>query len=408
MVLLKLKFIPVSLFASLIIDAVSGNCLFMTGGDELNLVDKGNKIENSISFFTSASNYESLKTIDGDKIFLKNLKVIINGDTLISEEINTRGGSTLLFRRKSYSFSLKSEVTFRHAERKETFRKFYALSLSMDKNYSSNRLAFEMLEKIRLLGLFYSFCELHINGNDEGICMVVERPEDWAMNKKNSPLIIRRGYNERIDKMQYSKIIEKSEAENYKDYFKLIYKSLNKYEGEELYKTLSQWIDLDNYMKWLSFNFIVRNGDYTDEVFLYIDPSINKFNIIPWDYDDLFLPAPHEGMHESRKILGDKLIFSSEDKLDIKIASDPYLYKIYLTRLRETLDQLPSDTIRAIFENTYAELYPYYSASEIISMSKFDSHKDTNLSKLGNDMRSLFDQLKTVYAFYINHLKSLN
>ena len=36
--------------------------------------------------------------------------------------------------------------------------------------------------------------------------MVIERPEDWAMKKKNSPLIIRRGYNHTIDKMEYSKI----------------------------------------------------------------------------------------------------------------------------------------------------------------------------------------------------------
>ena len=75
------------------------------------------------------------------------------------------------------------------------------------------------------------------------------------------------------------------------NYYKLIYKSLKKQNGEELYKTLNQWIDLDNYMKWLAFNFLVRNGDYTDEVFLYIDPEINKFKIIPWDYDDLFLPS---------------------------------------------------------------------------------------------------------------------
>ena len=371
----------------------------------LNLSDRGKTIENSISFFTTESDYESLKITDGGKISLGNSKTIINGDTLVAEEVSTRGGSTLLFRRKSYSFSLKSQASFRHGERKETFKKFYALSLSMDKNYSSNRLAFEFLERIRLFGLFYSFSELHINGNCEGICMVIERPEDWAMKKKDSPLIIRRGYNESIDKMEYSKILEKSEAENFANYFKLIYKSLKKHEGEDLYKTLSQWIDLDNYMKWLAFNFLVHNGDYTDEVFLYIDPAINKFKIVPWDYDDLFLPAPHEGINKSRKILGDKLLFSSEDQLDIKIASDPYLYKIYLIQLKEVLELLPDETLKEVFENTYAELFPYYSDQEIISMSKFDSHKETNLSKLENDMRSLFNQLKQGNSFLSNYLK---
>ena len=404
--LLNLKFVLPLLTLPLLTGVGSVRCSIIPDKNELNLTDKSNTIENSISFFTTESDYESLKVTDGGKVSLGNSIAIINGDTLLADDISTRGGSTLLFRRKSYSFSLKSEASFRHGERKETFKKFYALSLSMDKNYCSNRLAFELLERIRLFGLFYSFSELHINGNCEGIIMVIERPEDWAIKKKNSPMIIRRGYNENIDKIEYSKIVEKAEAENFANYFKLIYKSLKKHEGEDLYETLSQWIDLENYMEWLAFNFLARNGDYTDEAFLYIDPAVNKFKIIPWDYDDLFEPSPHEGNAKSRKILGDKLIFSSEDKLDIIIANDPYLYKIYLVQLKEVLEQLPDETLKEVFENTYAELYPYYSNNEIISMSGYDSHKGTSLDKLETDMKSLFDQLKITYSYYLNFLES--
>jgi spore coat protein H len=402
---LKIRFLLSLLSLTLLTGFGSVRCLVIPDENELNLTDRGKTIENSIGFFIRESDYKSLKTTEGRKISMRNSKIIINGDTLLAEEINTRGGSSLLFRRKSYSFTLKSGASFRYGERKETFRKFYALSLSMDKNYCNNRLAYEMLKKIGLFDLFYSFTELHINGESEGICMLIERPEDWAIKKKNSPLIIRRGYNHTIDKMEYNKILEKSSAEIYSNYFKLIYRSLKKYDGEELYKKLSQWIDLDTYMNWLAFNFLVRNGDYTDELFLYIDPAINKFKIIPWDYDDLFLPAPHEGREESRKILGDKLLFSSEDLLDQKIAADPYLYKIYLTHLKEILLQLPAETLKEDFENTYAELYPYYSDNELISMSKFDSHKETNLSRLENNLRLLFNQLKMQYSFYLDYLK---
>jgi spore coat protein H len=408
MLLIKLK-LPITVFVViLLILTRSGENLFSTGPDELNLCDRGDIINNSISFFTTASEYNSLKPTDGVKISLVNCKTIINGDTLLAEGISTRGGSTLLFRRKSYSFSLSSPASFRHGERKEKLKKFYAVSLSMDKNYRSNHLAFEMMNKTGLFDLFNSYGQLHINGKCEGICMVIERPEDWAIGKKNSPFIIRRGYNHLIDKMEYSKVSERSEVENYADYFNLIYSSLKKHNGEDLYKTLNQWIDLDNYMKWLAFNFLVRNGDYTDEVFLYIDPTINKFRIIPWDYDDLFLPYPHEGKEKSRRILGDRMIFSSEDQLDIKIATDPYLYKIYLVQLKELLEQLPAETLKEIFENTYAELYPYYSDNEIISMSEFDSHKGTSLSGLENDLRSLYKQLNPFYSFYLNYLKAMN
>ena len=59
-----------------------------------------------------------------------------------------------------------------------------------------------MMEKIGIFDLFYTFCELRLNGRSEGIFMVIERPEDWAIEKKNSPLIIRRGYDHKIDKIK--------------------------------------------------------------------------------------------------------------------------------------------------------------------------------------------------------------
>lgn len=376
--------------------------------DELNLTDLGRKIENSVSFNTTNSNYKNIKDTTGQKISVKATTLIINGDTLDPEEINTRGQSTLYFKRESYSFSLKSEASFRHGERTESLKKFFVLSLSMDKNYCSNRLAFEMMEASQFFDLFYSFCELQINGQSEGICMVIERPEDWAMKKKDSPLLIRRGYNNTIDKIKTGKKTERGEAKKYRSYFRQIYRSLNKYEGEELYKTLSNWLDMDVYMKWLAFNFFVRNGDYTDEVYFFVDPGIMKFSIIPWDYDDLFSATPHEGNVESRKLLGDKLFFSTEDLLDKKIVTDPYLYKIYLIQFGELMNQLSTDVLKRVFENTYADLYPYYSNNEIISKSGYDLYKDANLINLKSDMSTLYEQLIIYRNIYLKYLGSKN
>ena len=78
-------------------------------------------------------------------------------------------------------------------------KKFFVLGLSMDRNYCNNRLAFEMMEESGLFHLFYTFCELKINGQTQGICMVVERPEDWALKEEKSIFLIRRGYNNKID-----------------------------------------------------------------------------------------------------------------------------------------------------------------------------------------------------------------
>lgn len=375
------------------------------------LKDKGLKIENTISLYTSRAKYQALKTSQGTKILLDAGSVVINGDTVTAQAIKTRGQSTLNFRRKSLSFSLKSNASFNQGEKKESLKKFYALSLCMDKDYINNRMAFEMMEHLGIFSLFHTFCEMRINDQSEGIYLVIERPEDWAIKKKGSPIIIRRGYNQSIDKIGSDEKTGKDEIRKHCENFKLIYKYLGRYEGEELYGMISPLIDLEHYMKWLGFNFLVRNGDYTDEVHFYYDRSNNKFGIIPWDYDDLFFSAPHEGSDAKAELIGSKLLFSAEDLLDKKIANDPFFYDIYLANFQEILIHLSPEVLRKIFEKTFAELYPYYSDEAIIGMSEYDAYHSTNLEKLKNDMTGLFLKInfsRDRYLDYIARKKDLH
>ena len=377
------------------IQAISVACgqTGQTDSEQLNLIDLGNKIQNTISLDISSPDYESIKAVTGREISVNPRLLIINNDTLTAEEVSTRGQTTLFYRRKSYSFDLQSEASFHHGKKTKKFKRFYLLGLSMDRNYANNRLAFEMMETSELFHLFYAYCDLRINGQSEGVCMILERPEDWAMKRKDSPLLIRRGYNNSMDKFKAGNTADKEMIKKYRANFREIYRSLDKYEGEELYRTISAWLETDVYMKWLAFNYFIRNGDYTDEVYFFVDPGTVKFNVIPWDYDDVFSAAPHEGYEESRKITGDKLFFSAEDLLDKKIVTDPYLYKMYLVQFEELLNELSPDVLKHIFEKTYAELYPYYSNDEIISQSKYDRHKNVNLAGLKSDMSAFYDHL---------------
>ncbi len=390
------------IFLCHILIAINGkNVQAQTNDYNLFLSDSGKKIENTISLFISKSQFEAIKDTIGVKARVKPTTLIINGDTLKFVKINTRGQSTLHFLRKSFSFSIKSKAIFTHGGKTEALKKFVVLSLSMDRNYCNNRLAFEMMEASGIFGLFYSFCELHINNKSEGIHLVIERPEDWAIKKMNSPLVIRRGFNHQIKKIKSRKKIERREVKKYSGYYRQIYKCLNQQEGEELYKTLSDLLDIDEYMKWLAFNFLVRNGDFTDEVYFYYDPDIKKFRVIPWDYDDLYFPAPHEGKIENKKLLEEKFIFSAEDLLDKKIATDPSLYKTYLVNFKDLLARLSPPVLKRVFENTYAELYPYYSKEEIIKMSEYDAYTGANFKKLEIYMTVLYEKLRASRDSYL-------
>jgi spore coat protein H len=389
----------------------TGLCSYTLSGQSeyptLKLEDTGKKIENTIQIQITASEYEYLQVIPGSKMSLKVKTIIINGDSITPEDVTTRGQSTLQFRRKSLGFKLKTDASFRHGDKSMSLKKFSVLNLAMDKYYTHNRLAFGLMEKAGIFNLFYSFCELSINDRSQGIFMVIEKPEDWARNSKNSPLVIRRGYDHRIDKMATENKSDKAETNKYLDYYKQIYKALNKYEGEELYRKLTEYIDLDFYMKWLAFNFLVHNGDYSDEVFFYIDPEIKKFRIVPWDYDDIFAIQPHEGKEASKKVLGDKLLFSSEDMLDKKIASDPFLYNAYLKNMKEVLETLSVDYIKKVCEDVYSELFPYYSREEIIQNSQYDLFKDASPDNLRSYLLVSYLGLSSTRDRYLKQLSKV-
>ena len=116
-------------------------------------------------------------------------ELIINGETVGVEELKTRGKTTLYQRRKSFSFSLTQKVGLYHYDKMQQFKKFHALSLSMDKYYIRNRISFKMMKDIGIFSLYNTYSELEINGQSEGIYLLVERPQDWALKNKNSPCL---------------------------------------------------------------------------------------------------------------------------------------------------------------------------------------------------------------------------
>jgi spore coat protein H len=364
----------------------------------------GMKIENRICLDLPEMQLRSLHSTPGKKIEVKTGELIINGDTLLPERIHTRGQSTLMYRRKSLNINLNTGASFRRGERTKILNKFLLLSLSMDKYYCSNHLAFQMVDTLDLFKLFYSFCELKINGRSEGVFMVVERPEDWALKRKKAPLVIRRGMDHRMDEIKTNDRIDRNETRKHEGDYRQIYRSLNKYDGRELYEVLLKYIEIDMYMKWLAFNFLVHNGDYSDEVFFYIDPGTGRYRIIPWDFDDILAIAPHEGAEQRNTAIGEKLLFSSEDLLDRKIATDPYLYEVYKKKMKEVLEIVTPYVLKHTIERTYAELHPYYSDNEIILNVQFDQNKNANIENLRTYLTQIYFLLCDYRRTYLEYL----
>ena len=320
----------------------------------------------------------------------------LNGETLQVKEMHTRGKTTQHFWRKSYTVALKDRIGFSEAGVDHHLDHFYLISMSLDRNYYHNKLAFHCLSLLDLFPLYHHYVEVRINGISEGLYLLVQRPADYALEELGSPGILRRGSTDFIAKEKFGESASEENRLECKRIFKEIKSPGSRY-GEGLYQYLNERIDLKAYFYWLAFNYLMRNGDYTDEVFYYVlpDQSPARFGIIPWDFDDILVKDPHEGKEVRDRQLGDQLIFSSEDKLDRLIARDPYLYKQYLIQFDKVMQVLDSESLTHIFREIENDLAPYFTTNSVVDASKHDFRPVENWQALKDNMASNLGYLKS-------------
>ncbi len=321
----------------------------------------------------------------------------INGKSASCKSIHTRGKSSKLYWRKSYSVSLTDHFDFPVGEYKLPMKRFYLLSMSMDRNYLRNRLSFACLNKLDLFPLWYHYIELKINDQTEGLYLLVERPSDHLRRELDAKAILRRFSSNRISKDKYADGSSQLYQKRVIKTFKAITEACKKLKGEELFNTLDECLDMKAYFRWLAFNYLVRNGDYSDEVFYYDTPSPSqiRFGILPWDFDDIFSLSPHEGNEQRSRLWDQRLIFSREDPLDRTIATDPFLYQQYLHEVETFCKILSGEPIAEITNSILDELLPYYRDSTLIAQSDHDRVPAVKLLNLEDELARINDYLQS-------------
>ncbi len=307
-----------------------------------------------IKIYISKSLYSNLQNNSSDKVVLSNPVMMVNEDTALVKEIHARGNNSLKFKRKSLSIELDKALTLEVGNKIVHLKKFNLLNLVMDKHLWHNRWSDLTMERIGIFPLFNSYCKVWINDQPQGIFLLVEKPQQ-AKSKLKSPYMLRRGANHTISD-EYFDDEDKDSAKKYRKQFQSIYSGINALSIDALAKQLQQIINIDNYFQFLGFNYLVMNGDYADEVFLYIEPKNQWFEVIPWDYDDILKPVPHEGRTLRNKEFTDKKIFSLEESLDRAIAGNEELYAGYEKVLKKLLLSLDSTALTQSAHQVIQEL----------------------------------------------------
>jgi len=360
---------------------------------------------NTISFTLPASKLNQLHQAKGEKLSFDAPLVIVNGDSIKPKHIRIRGNTSSYLRRKSLNIKLSKKASFYGPHDTFSLKKFYAISMSMDRNYIRNRISCEVLYHLNVNVPFNAYANLLINDKTEGLYLAFYPPEEFGLEKCDASLVIRRGYDASIDGFQYENI-SKKEATALNQKFQSIYKDIiHKNKGEQLYNQLEGVLGLEGYFAWLAFNDLFQNGDYADEVYLMWNKTKTKFEVIPWDFDDILHSQPHEGLEKRNAVLHDKLLFSSEDALDVKIAEDDFLYTKYLETYKRVLDKLSPSFLSEIFNGVFQEVYPFYQQPDIIGQSQYDTSGLTDLEKLETDMGNIY---QTINAKAVNLRLQIN
>lgn len=314
------------------------------------------------------------------------------GEEYAIDRFEIRGDNTLNFERKGFGLNMDRKLTLPLPDGSGTrkYEEFKLLAMVYDYTYIENSVASGLFREAGLWPVLSFFTEVRLNGRTQGLYQFIEDPFEYFIERENSSFVIRRGYDHVI-KASSANPAKEAETDAYKSRFRNIYNNLPLWSGKQLYDTLSDYIDLDQYFSKIAVDLLIRNGDYTDEVIFYskLTEGREVFGVFPWDLDDIFAVQPHEidnpwgtgtvfgtreyySMEDVYADVGEKLLFSIEDDLDYKIASDDFLYGKYLETLEHVIEKIDASAIDRVFDYTLDHIGPFYEVDSIIRQSVYD------------------------------------
>ena len=359
--------------------------------------DDNNIIEpekNVFKFIVTDSQRFKINSSRGEQYEVTNPvpELVLDGNMYTIDRFEIRGDNTLNFTRKGFSVNMDRKIIFYNPDEQieKKYEEFKLLAMVYDYTYIENSTAVGLYKEVGLWPVYSFFTEVRLNDYTQGLYHFIEDPFEYFIEQKNASIVIRRGYEHVVKKYNISPDSH-YDASEYFVRFKKIYTNLTKYSGQQMYDTLSAYMDLEQYFTKLSIDMLIKNGDYTDEIIFYAKIKNDKeiFGVIPWDFDDIFVDEPHEigrswavgtifGTREYSSMddiiadVGSKLLFSIEDDLDYKIAKDNFLYQQYLKSLRTVIDKIDLATIDKVFDYTYEHIGLFYENDSIIAQSKYD------------------------------------
>lgn len=294
------------------------------------------------------------------KYRFKGARVQMENRSPIAATVKTRGQDCIRAARKCFS------VEPIHANDPA----FHLLSLWQDYGYFNYALGLETMEMLGIGTFRHRFVHVVINDQSYGLYLLVENPVDGLRTTKDAQFVGKRSIWPKPLRVQFADSKGQQPVEDLKSAFARMVDHSLKLKGHHKVRYLSTHMDLTAYFDWLTLNSLLLNGDYENDLLLYVSRKRNPAHAYPyfkfagWDFERLFTaPASMEPLD---------LLASQHHPLDRSLMRDFEARKALAQRVLIVLDKhLNPAAIRAAFQKVKTEISPYLTP-EILAASKLD------------------------------------
>jgi hypothetical protein len=249
--------------------------------------------------------------------------------------LRVRGSSSKRFARKSYHIDLLEK---REIWPNANIKRLYAINLGFDPYSFKVRFANTCLNALGLFPAHNKLMRMRINGIDQGIYLLVERPRNSIRRVHDNIVVIFRA-----NRSGYERRWTKPDVDSPRRITKRISAALAINDHADRAAELTKLLDIDAFTKWMACNSLLQNADTIDELFLYeqrtAEQEIGVLGVMGWDYDDLGAPASHPEL-----VLEHPLTYACESPISKCILTTPLLLTQYRAALQEVLTGPLTDT----------------------------------------------------------------
>lgn len=262
------------------------------------------------------------------------LRVRLDGGSLIGASAHLRGRGTLGCERKSYTLTLNGPG--RHLLPNSRTDEFYLLSMCADDRYVQQYTANQLMKELGLFPLEFRFIELRLDGETQGVYLLLEKArEELVRDQSRVHSVMRRRFTTNPPEDFFENKFDTGGFDAAKLYAEVL-------EDSSL---MRERIDISQYLRFLALMTAYQNGDYIDEIWVVASeqrvPSDEPglwFETMAWDNDDLFSECHYSGQFAFED--PNELVYCAEAAIDRTLLADPVLYDQYVDSLEQVLEEL--------------------------------------------------------------------